>query len=158
MVEEKPSTSMAEDVEKTLDVPADGIHHKCAVKRAHKSTVDEAMKALEGEDDGRSLVLDDATNKRLLRKIDLHIMPLMCIVYGLNYLDKTTLSYANVMGLKKSLDLKGDDYQWLGSMFYFGTAYPLATTPAPASVTTNISTQATWPGNTPPTGSSSAFR
>ena len=25
------------------------------------------------------------------------------------------------MGLKKDINLKGDDYQWLGSMFYFGT-------------------------------------
>lgn len=53
----------------------------------------------------------------------------MCIVYGLNYLDKTTLSYASVMGLKlppsdnklkSGIDLHGDQYQWLGSMFYFG--------------------------------------
>jgi ACS family allantoate permease-like MFS transporter len=53
----------------------------------------------------------------------------MCIVYGLNYLDKTTLSYASVMGLRlppsadklhSGINLKGDHYQWLGSMFYFG--------------------------------------
>ena len=24
------------------------------------------------------------------------------------------------MGIKKDIGLKGDDYQWLGSMFYFG--------------------------------------
>lgn len=39
---------------------------------------------------------------------------------GLNYLDKTTLSYASVMGIKKDIKLVGDDYQWLSSMFYFG--------------------------------------
>lgn len=44
----------------------------------------------------------------------------MCVVYGLNYLDKTTLSYASVMGMKKDIGLVGDDYQWLGSLFYFG--------------------------------------
>lgn len=44
----------------------------------------------------------------------------MCIVYMLNFLDKTTLSYASVMGIKKDIGLVGDDYQWLGSMFYFG--------------------------------------
>jgi len=53
----------------------------------------------------------------------------MCIVYGLNYLDKTTLSYASVMGLRlppsadknaSGINLKSDQYQWLGSMFYFG--------------------------------------
>lgn len=53
----------------------------------------------------------------------------MCVVYGLNYLDKTTLSYASIMGLKlppsenklkSGINLTGDQYQWLASMFYFG--------------------------------------
>lgn len=48
------------------------------------------------------------------------IPQIMCIVYGLNYLDKTTISYASVMGIKGDINLVGDDYQWLGSMFYFG--------------------------------------
>lgn len=41
-------------------------------------------------------------------------------MYGLNYLDKTTLSYASVMGIQSSLSLTSDNYQWLASMFYFG--------------------------------------
>ena len=45
---------------------------------------------------------------------------IMCIVYGLNYLDKTTISYASVMGIQEDIGLVGDNYQWLGSMFYFG--------------------------------------
>lgn len=43
----------------------------------------------------------------------------------MNYLDKTTLSYASVLGLRSSKDaggigLVGQQYNWLGSMFYFG--------------------------------------
>ena len=38
----------------------------------------------------------------------------------LNYLDKTTLSYASVMGIKRDIGLVGDNYQWVSSMFYFG--------------------------------------
>ncbi|MCJ1483443.1 hypothetical protein MMC06_003610 [Schaereria dolodes] len=85
----------------------------------HANDADEAMKAF-ADHEGDVLVLDEATNKRLLRKIDLNLMPLLCVIYGLNYLDKTTLSYASVMGIKTDIDLVGDDYQWLGSMFYFG--------------------------------------
>lgn len=44
----------------------------------------------------------------------------MCVVYGLNFLDKTSISYASIMGLEDGLKLEGDNYQWLGSMFYFG--------------------------------------
>ena len=85
----------------------------------HSNDADEAMKAFEGHE-GQVLQIDEATNSRLLRKIDMNIMPLLCIVYGLNYLDKTTLSYASVMGIRDDINLQGDDYQWLGSMFYFG--------------------------------------
>ncbi|OJJ50512.1 hypothetical protein ASPZODRAFT_106152 [Penicilliopsis zonata CBS 506.65] len=48
------------------------------------------------------------------------MMPIMCFVYGMNFLDKTTLSYASIMGLETDLKLKGSEYQWLSSLFYFG--------------------------------------
>ena len=46
----------------------------------HANDADEAMKAFEGHD-GELLVLDEATNRKLLRKIDLNILP-VCIAYG----------------------------------------------------------------------------
>ena len=84
---------------------------------AHSHDADDALKAFES---GEVIEIDEATNKRLLRTIDWHLMPLMCLIYGLNYLDKTTLSYASIMGIKEDINLVGDDYQWLSSMFYFG--------------------------------------
>lgn len=86
---------------------------------AHSHDADEAMKAFQSRT-GEVLVLDEATNKRLLRRIDWNLMPIMCVIYGLNYLDKTTISYASIMGMNQDLKLVGDDYQWLGSLFYFG--------------------------------------
>lgn len=35
-------------------------------------------------------------------------------------MDKTTLSYAAIFGLKEGLGLKGEEYAWLSSSFYFG--------------------------------------
>ena len=40
----------------------------------HSNDADEAMKAFEGHD-GELLILDEATNNRLLRKIDMNILP-----------------------------------------------------------------------------------
>ncbi|KAF2157836.1 MFS general substrate transporter [Myriangium duriaei CBS 260.36] len=80
---------------------------------------DEAYKAMAAYG-GQPIEIDEATNRRLLRTIDWHLMPVMCIVYGMNYLDKTTLSYASIMGLQTDLHLKGNNYQWLSSLFYFG--------------------------------------
>ena len=79
----------------------------------HSSDADEALKAFAN---GEKFEIDAATNKRLLRIIDWHLMPLLCLIYGLNYLDKTTLSYASIMGIKKDIGLVGDDYQWLSSV------------------------------------------
>lgn len=36
------------------------------------------------------------------------------------YVDKTTLSYAAIFGIKDGLKLKNEEYSWLSSSFYFG--------------------------------------
>lgn len=110
------------NIEKDLPAPlADAIRTGSIDAKIleHSHDADEAMKAFMGRE-GQVIELDEATNKRLLRRIDWNLMPVMCVVYGLNYLDKTTISYASIMGIKKDIGLVGDDYQWLGSMFYFG--------------------------------------
>ncbi|KAI9768422.1 MAG: hypothetical protein M1835_006870 [Candelina submexicana] len=52
----------------------------------HGIDADEAMKAFAGQE-GEVNQIDDATNRRLLRRIDMNLLPLLCVVYGLNYLD-----------------------------------------------------------------------
>lgn len=51
----------------------------------------------------------------------------MGVLYSLQYLDKTTLSYAASMGIMKDNNLSSWQYAWSGSMFYIGYlvfAYP----------------------------------
>jgi hypothetical protein len=64
------------------------------------------------------ITLTAADNKRILRKIDLVILPILLWIYFLQYLDKATLSYASVFGLIGDTNLKGEDYSWLGSILY----------------------------------------
>jgi len=47
----------------------------------HSHDADEAMKAFAGREGG-PIVIDEATNKRLLRIIDWNLIPIMCVVYG----------------------------------------------------------------------------
>lgn len=56
----------------------------------HSHDADEALKAFSGLE-GEVIEVDEATNKRLLRIIDRHMMPLMCVIYGMNYLDSMNL-------------------------------------------------------------------
>ncbi|PHH89629.1 hypothetical protein CDD83_5645 [Cordyceps sp. RAO-2017] len=59
-----------------------------------------------------------ADDARLLRRIDLALLPLMLAVYFLQALDKATLSYASIFGLIDDTHLVGDQFSWLGSVVF----------------------------------------
>ncbi|KAL1679057.1 major facilitator superfamily domain-containing protein [Schizophyllum commune] len=71
--------------------------------------------------------VDTALAKRVVRKLDWRLMPIMFITYNFNFIDKTILSSASVFGLKEGTHLVGEQYSWVSSIFYFGYlfwAYP----------------------------------
>ncbi|KAH8645671.1 major facilitator superfamily domain-containing protein [Xylariales sp. PMI_506] len=67
-----------------------------------------------------SHAIDDTTARRIMRKIDWRIMPLLFVTYAFNFMDKTILSSAAVFGLKDDNHLVGQQYSWVSSVFYFG--------------------------------------
>jgi MFS family permease len=104
---------------------------------AHKSDIEEIEVAREQEDqrDGLDLYDKDKAieflkasggpilvtaeeSKRILRKIDLTILPIILGIYFLQSLDKTSLAYASVFGLIHDARLVGDQYSWLGAIVY----------------------------------------
>lgn len=66
----------------------------------------------------RQVVLTPEDNARILRRIDLRILPIILIVYCLQSLDKTSLSYASVFGIIEDTGLEGNEFSWLGSVVY----------------------------------------
>ncbi|KAH9840562.1 MFS general substrate transporter [Rhodofomes roseus] len=58
-------------------------------------------------------------SRRIALKIDMFILPMLCISQGLSYLDKTALNYGNLYGMKTDLHA-GQQWAWLASSFYFG--------------------------------------
>ncbi|KAJ5131916.1 hypothetical protein N7448_006074 [Penicillium atrosanguineum] len=58
--------------------------------------------------------------RRLVRKIDLTILPIMLVAYMMAFLDKQTLNYTSLMGIREELHLVGSQYSWVSGMFYFG--------------------------------------
>ncbi|EIW84898.1 MFS general substrate transporter [Coniophora puteana RWD-64-598 SS2] len=91
-------------------------HH---ADEAHVSTVKNAQ-----VDTAAQLVAGSAVRLtpeealRLRRKIDLHIMPLMCTMYLIQFLDKTTLGEAAVLGIIPGAHLTETQFNWLGTIFY----------------------------------------
>ncbi|RFU28736.1 hypothetical protein B7463_g7630, partial [Scytalidium lignicola] len=66
----------------------------------------------------QAIVVSPEDDARILKKIDLTILPILLVVYFLQQLDKSTLSYASVFGLIQNANLHGQDYSWLGSIVY----------------------------------------
>lgn len=64
--------------------------------------------------------IDPVEEKKVVRKIDMMILPYLAVCYAFFYIDKTTLSYAAIFGIEDDLNLVGEEYSWLSSIFYFG--------------------------------------
>jgi ACS family allantoate permease-like MFS transporter len=64
--------------------------------------------------------LDPGESLRIRRKIDRHILPLMCILYCIQFMDKATIGSASILGILKATHLTANQYNWLGTIFYLG--------------------------------------
>nr|POF07663.1 thiamine pathway transporter thi73 [Quercus suber] len=77
---------------------------------------DDALDYLRHE--GDIPLMTEADERALRRKIDRMIMPLMWCCYCLQYLDKTLINYANVMGLQADTHISKDQFSYLALVFY----------------------------------------
>ncbi|KXJ91625.1 allantoate permease [Microdochium bolleyi] len=108
----KISDGDVEHVEHDFDKPAVAAHD---LSPQHRSIYHEALARYPTDES-----IDQAKERAVIRKLDWRILPLLGICYFFYYVDKTTLSYAAIFGLRDGLDLKGEEYSWLSSSFYFG--------------------------------------
>jgi hypothetical protein len=53
---------------------------------------------------------DANQTKKLLRKLDTHIMPVIIVLYLLSFLDRTNIGNARLAGLEEDLNMTGLDY------------------------------------------------
>ncbi|KAJ4362257.1 hypothetical protein N0V83_010350 [Neocucurbitaria cava] len=104
-LEKTPQTHEDEPVKA---VPGDSFPVEGNVDNAYKFMQQHAVGPMTPEDD-----------KRILKKIDTHLLPLMIITYTLNFMDKNALSYSANFGLTTDNHLHGTQYSWAsGSIFY----------------------------------------
>ncbi|CRK20587.1 hypothetical protein BN1723_000400 [Verticillium longisporum] len=100
-----------------------GVKELTPVDTVHN---DEALKVL--ADYHGDSEWTEKEEKRLRRKVDWRLMPVLCATYGLQYYDKAMLSQAALFGLRQDLNLTvSDRYSWSASIFYLGFivgAYP----------------------------------
>ncbi|CAB4255199.1 similar to Saccharomyces cerevisiae YJR152W DAL5 Allantoate permease [Maudiozyma barnettii] len=79
-----------------------------------------ADEALQFVKEAENIVVTPEEDRKLCWKIDMCMFPLMCLIYAVQFMDKIATSSAAVMGLREDLKMKGNQYSWVGSAFYFG--------------------------------------
>lgn len=79
---------------------------------------DDAAELFIGEGGVFEYTQDEA--KRVLRKLDLILLPVMMISYLLSFIDKAALSNASILGIRTDDHLVGQQYSWVSAIFYFG--------------------------------------
>lgn len=65
-------------------------------------------------------VLDEKSYARVRRKVDRWLLPILCVTYMLQFLDKLSLNYASAYSLKADLKLVGNDYSNIAAIFNAG--------------------------------------
>ncbi|KAL4806816.1 major facilitator superfamily domain-containing protein [Aspergillus unguis] len=85
-----------------------------------KTGIDESV--IRDVDVGEILGVDytPEQERRVVRKLDFALIPLMGLVYCMQYMDKVALSQATLLNLREDLNLHGQEYSWTSTIFYFG--------------------------------------
>ncbi|KAI8193181.1 MFS transporter prlL [Colletotrichum sp. SAR 10_65] len=58
--------------------------------------------------------------KKLIRKVDMRMLPTMILIYIMNYLDRNAIGSARLGGLEKDLGLTGSEFQTCVSILFVG--------------------------------------
>ncbi|KAI0415516.1 major facilitator superfamily domain-containing protein [Xylaria grammica] len=66
------------------------------------------------------LEISDREMRKVRIKIDMIIVPIFLITQGLQFLDKTSLNYANLFDYQDALGLKGNQFNYLSAVVYAG--------------------------------------
>ncbi|KAG2151193.1 MFS general substrate transporter [Suillus bovinus] len=69
---------------------------------------------------GLTSTLEPDEALRIRKKIDRHVMPLMCVLFGIQLVDKITLGSAAILGIQQATHLTVNEFNWLGTAFYLG--------------------------------------
>ncbi|KAI9170792.1 transporter [Paramyrothecium foliicola] len=57
--------------------------------------------------------------KKILRKMDVRLIPMLALLYLLSFLDRGNIGNAKIEGLQEDLDMTSDQYNWCLTVFFF---------------------------------------
>lgn len=84
----------------------------------------ESIQGLPDPDEGKTDEERCAIDRKLMWKVDLWLIPWLCLLYLLSFLDRTNIGNARLAGMEKDLGMKGHDYN--NGLTIFFISYALA--------------------------------
>ncbi|KAF2167063.1 hypothetical protein M409DRAFT_66146 [Zasmidium cellare ATCC 36951] len=110
-----------------MAVPINAVPSHNVEKVMYSATVHTTEKTLKSLDEAYDFLCSHDANrdaadldiKRIRRKIDYWILPIFYLNYLLQFLDKSLLGYAIIMGLEKDLGLKGNELNNIASSLWW---------------------------------------
>ena len=114
---------MVKDVTASGDKPAveqGEVHQAQSLRRdsgkhesfSHKSKHDP-------EWDGSDVDFSHINTKKVLRKMDIRLIPNLALLYLLSFLDRGNIGNAKIEGMSEDLNLSGQQYNWCLTVFFF---------------------------------------
>ncbi|WWC85182.1 uncharacterized protein L201_000040 [Kwoniella dendrophila CBS 6074] len=89
-------------------------------KKQEIQHVEDGVRSINDDSNPIAYIPGTDEEKRLVRKIDRHLLPMLWIMYVFNYLDRTNIGNAKVGGMQKDLKLTSSDYSLVLSIFFVG--------------------------------------
>jgi len=80
------------------------------------------------EKTGTAAGVDAEVEKRLLKKLDYRIIPMICWIYLMNFMDRVNIGNARLYGLEEDLNMSGNQYQLSVSILF--VTYVIFETPS----------------------------
>ncbi|KIX03060.1 uncharacterized protein Z518_06610 [Rhinocladiella mackenziei CBS 650.93] len=93
-----------------------------------------------GLDDSNLPRYDDKETKRILRKVDYRLLPMLTLLYVLAFLDRGNIGNAKVAGMNKDLNLTGKQYNLALTVFFF----PYAIFEVPSNIVLKLMRPSWW--------------
>lgn len=102
----------------TEDAPTQPQADVAREKDLEKNFEDVQLEQRQNSVDGSAPFIDPVIEKRVVRKLDWHLVPLLMALYLLAFLDRSNIGNAKIAGMAKALDLDAGRYSWLLTIFY----------------------------------------
>lgn len=90
-------------------------HRRGSTKEEEKSHID-ALATAPGVTMASFAHLDE---KKILRKMDIRLIPMLALLYLLSFLDRGNIGNAKIEGLIDDLNMTGPQYNWCLTVFFF---------------------------------------